>query len=303
MGGLRKDLPITYWTFLIGDAGDCRRPAAVRLLLEGRDPLADVRERHTVLWAIGVFTAFLTAIYMFRLLYLAFFGERRTAPDAARAPATGTGACRPRRTTVPAHLHDAPPAMAIALVVLAIGSVVAGYVGVPARARVGRQSHRDSSWRRASRRPRRTRGGERRAAEAAGSRRTPPRSSGLMARLDPSSRSPASASRSFFYRQRPAAADAMAERFSGVHRLLLGQVLRGRAVRRRHRAADQARVGRAALARRRRRPHRRHGQRRRPGRCAGGARCCGGCRPARSARTRCRCFIGVVVIVGYYLWR
>ena len=41
MGGLKKDLPITYWTFLIGVAGDCRRPAAVRVLQQGRDPLRD----------------------------------------------------------------------------------------------------------------------------------------------------------------------------------------------------------------------------------------------------------------------
>jgi len=67
-------------------------------------------------------TAFLTATYMFRLLYLAFFGERRavTTPDGETAEPRG-----------PQALHDAPPAMAIVLVVLAIGSIVAGYVGVP----------------------------------------------------------------------------------------------------------------------------------------------------------------------------
>ena len=88
-----------------------------------------------MLWALAVLTAFLTATYMFRLLYLAFFGERRQAPAARGARHTARTArrtARPRRARrTAAHLHDAPPAMAIALVVLAIGSVLAGYVGVP----------------------------------------------------------------------------------------------------------------------------------------------------------------------------
>jgi NADH-quinone oxidoreductase subunit L len=69
-----------------------------------------------VLWFVAVVTSALTAVYMFRLVYLAFHGE--PAPSAA-------GADRHH------PLHDAPPSMAIPLIVLAIGSVFAGYVGVP----------------------------------------------------------------------------------------------------------------------------------------------------------------------------
>jgi len=123
MGGLKKDLPITYWTFLIG-----------ALAIAGVFPLAGFFSKdeilwrtysggHTLLWAVGMVTAFLTATYMFRLVYLAFHGERRhEAPSASSAHdehAHGS------------HLHDAPPAMAFALIVLAIGSIVAGFVGVP----------------------------------------------------------------------------------------------------------------------------------------------------------------------------
>jgi NADH-quinone oxidoreductase subunit L len=71
---------------------------------------------------------------MFRLVYLAFFGERRhAAPHApdAHAHADAHGASHGHGGGHSDHLHDAPPAMAIALVVLAIGSVAAGYVGVP----------------------------------------------------------------------------------------------------------------------------------------------------------------------------
>ena len=89
---------------------------------------------HTMLWVVGLLTSLLTAIYMFRLVFLAFHGpshalgragERRRA-RAARAPIR-TAAHR----AAPAHhhLHDAPPAMALALIVLAVGSVVAGYAG------------------------------------------------------------------------------------------------------------------------------------------------------------------------------
>jgi NADH-quinone oxidoreductase subunit L len=73
---------------------------------------------------MGVLTALLTATYMFRLVFMTFHGQRAAAghtDDHAAAADHGHGG----------HLHDAPPAMAIPLIVLAIGSVLAGFVGVP----------------------------------------------------------------------------------------------------------------------------------------------------------------------------
>jgi len=91
-----------------------------------------------VLWGIAVVTAFLTATYMFRLLYMTFYGERRTAaPHGAHghdAPAHGHAHGAPSHGA-PAHghgLHDAPAPMAIALVLLALGSGGAGLFGIPA---------------------------------------------------------------------------------------------------------------------------------------------------------------------------
>ncbi len=165
MGGLRKELPVTYWTFLIGTLAIAGVPLLVRVLLEGRDPLRR-RSRTATRCSgrVGVVTAFLTATYMFRLVYP---GVLRRAPTR-RAVGTGTGhgarcARRARRTAHGAHLHDAPPAMAIALVVLAIGSVVAGYVGVP-NALVRRQPHRGVPRSRASSAPDRGDGGRSRPA-------------------------------------------------------------------------------------------------------------------------------------------
>jgi NADH-quinone oxidoreductase subunit L len=126
MGGLKKALPITFWTFLIGTLAIAGVPLLSGFFSKDEILWRTFEHGHTVLWAVGVITAFLTATYMFRLLYLTFFGERRHAPDAA---SHGAGADAGHGHG--GHLHDAPPAMAIALVVLAIGSVLAGYVGVP----------------------------------------------------------------------------------------------------------------------------------------------------------------------------
>ena len=93
--------------------------------------------------SIGVLTSLLTATYMFRLVYLTFHGERAACAGARGAHARCTRCRGARRCTVTRrtataaahgharHLHDAPPAMAIALIVLAIGSVLAGYIGIP----------------------------------------------------------------------------------------------------------------------------------------------------------------------------
>jgi len=111
MGGLKKDLPITYWTFLIGSLAIAGVPGLAGFFSKDEILFRTFAGGHTLLWTIGLLTSLLTAIYMFRLVFLAFYGERRHQ----------------------SHLHDAPPAMAIALIVLAIGSVVAGYAGLSGR--------------------------------------------------------------------------------------------------------------------------------------------------------------------------
>ena len=138
MGGLRKELPITFWTFLVGTLAIAGVPLFSGFFSKDEILGRTFASGHTVLWAIGVATAFLTATYMFRLLYLTFFGERRAAAaDAHAAPAHGDdhgrGPAPSEAGTAGSkgHLHDAPMAMAVALVVLAVGAVFAGYVGVP----------------------------------------------------------------------------------------------------------------------------------------------------------------------------
>jgi NADH-quinone oxidoreductase subunit L len=142
MGGLRKGLPITFWTFLIGTIAIAGIPPLAGFFSKDEILGSAYESGHRVLWAIGVLTALLTATYMFRLVFLTFFGERRHDAPAAPAhpeeeePAAHASAHAPSHAPAHAHanahgLHDAPPAMAFALIVLAIGSIFAGFVGVP----------------------------------------------------------------------------------------------------------------------------------------------------------------------------
>jgi NADH-quinone oxidoreductase subunit L len=91
-------------------------------------------EGHTILWTIGITTSLLTATYMFRLVFLTFHGDPASARQAAQAARPDVPSAHPEEEEHGAHhghLHDAPPAMAAALVVLAIGAVLAGYIGIP----------------------------------------------------------------------------------------------------------------------------------------------------------------------------
>src|SRR6185437_6835432 len=144
MGGLRRELPITYWTFLIGAIAIAGVPPLAGFFSKDEILFRTFSSGHMLLWSIGIVTSLLTAIYMFRIVFLAFHRERRhEAPPAhpeEEEPAAHGAAGVHAASHVPNtahrhghgdHLHDAPPAMALALIVLAIGSVVAGFVGVP----------------------------------------------------------------------------------------------------------------------------------------------------------------------------
>ena len=142
MGGLRKHLPVTFWTFMIGTVAIAGIPPLAGFFSKDEILWKTYSHGHYVLWALAVVTAFLTATYMFRLVYLAFYGDRRAAPAETHASDHAHGTAHDSHPSTPlgaghadhahgAHLHDAPPAMAIALIVLAVGSIAAGFVGVP----------------------------------------------------------------------------------------------------------------------------------------------------------------------------
>ena len=112
MGGLKKKLPITYTTFLIG----CLAIAGIFPLsgFFSKDAiLLAAFEKNIVLYAVGVLTAALTAFYMFRLLFITFFGSFRGTEEQKH------------------HVHESPAAMTIPLIVLAVLSVIGGFIGIP----------------------------------------------------------------------------------------------------------------------------------------------------------------------------
>jgi NADH-quinone oxidoreductase subunit L len=117
MGGLRRRIPVTFWTM-----------TAATLAITGIFPFAGFFSKDEILyqafsghgtcgkilWAVGLLTAFLTAFYMFRLWYLTFFGERRTA------------------ATHDAHEpHESPWLMLAPLCILALLSLTGGWIGWP----------------------------------------------------------------------------------------------------------------------------------------------------------------------------
>jgi NADH-quinone oxidoreductase subunit L len=130
MGGLRKALPITYWTFLIGAIAIAGVPPLAGFFSKDEILFRTFAHGSLIMWTIGMITSLLTATYMFRLVFLAFHGERRHDAPSAAAPQAHVPDDAPR-TTDHGHLHDAPPAMALALIILAIGSVASGWIGWP----------------------------------------------------------------------------------------------------------------------------------------------------------------------------
>lgn len=113
MGGLKKHLPITFWTFLIATLAIAGIPPLAGFFSKDAILASAFETGHYALWAIGLITAGITACYMFRAVFMTFFGKFRGTHEQEH------------------HLHESPPMMTIPLIVLCVGSVVAGLVGLP----------------------------------------------------------------------------------------------------------------------------------------------------------------------------
>lgn len=113
MGGLRAKMPVTFITFLVGWIAICGIPPFSGFFSKDEILWNAFANPHgnKLLWALGAVTATLTAFYMTRMFYLTFMGKNRT--DEAN------------------HAHESPATMTIPLVVLAILSIVGGFIGIP----------------------------------------------------------------------------------------------------------------------------------------------------------------------------
>jgi NADH-quinone oxidoreductase subunit L len=112
MGGLRKKIPVTFWTMFMATLAISGAPGFSGFF--SKDEILNAAQRMSpVLWALGVLTAGLTSFYMFRLLFLTFFGKERYDEHHV-------------------HVHESPRNMTVPLVVLAILSVCGGWMAAPA---------------------------------------------------------------------------------------------------------------------------------------------------------------------------
>ncbi len=115
MGGLRRAMPYTFWTFGIAVLAIAGTPLTAGFFSKDEILWQAFSSPHgsPILWVLGVTGAGLTAFYMFRQLFLVFFGECR-ADSHTRS-----------------HLHESPKVMTLPLVLLAVGSIAAGWIGLP----------------------------------------------------------------------------------------------------------------------------------------------------------------------------
>ena len=112
MGGLRKKLPVTFATFLIATIAISGIPPFAGFFSKD-EILAHVWEHNKLMWALGVLGSVMTSFYMFRLLFLTFFGDFRGTHEQAH------------------HLHESPASMTVPLLVLAVLSALGGILNIP----------------------------------------------------------------------------------------------------------------------------------------------------------------------------
>ena len=123
MGGLRRHMPTTYWTFFAATLAIAGIPLfagffskdeiLARAFAAGAGDLNGFGTVYTALWVMGMVAALLTAFYMFRALYMTFRGEYRGGEEREH------------------HLHESPRTMTLPLIVLGVLSAIGGFVGFP----------------------------------------------------------------------------------------------------------------------------------------------------------------------------
>jgi NADH-quinone oxidoreductase subunit L len=116
MGGLARKIPVTFVTFAIATAAIAGIPPLAGFFSKDEIvwyALASERGGSPLLFAVAAATSLLTAFYMFRLLWLTFFGRSRMSPEVEH------------------HVHESPPSMTGVLIALAALSAVGGFLALP----------------------------------------------------------------------------------------------------------------------------------------------------------------------------
>jgi NADH-quinone oxidoreductase subunit L len=110
MGGLKKKMPVTFWTFIIGTLALSGVPPFSGFYSKDSILAQALNTKNYLLFAVAVFVAALTTFYMFRLFFVAFLGEART--EKAK------------------HAHESPKVMTLPLIALALFAVIGGFIGI-----------------------------------------------------------------------------------------------------------------------------------------------------------------------------
>jgi NADH-quinone oxidoreductase subunit L len=113
MGGLRPRIPRTYLTMMVATVAIAGIPPLAGFFSKDQILGAAFGAGQPVLFAVGLVTAGMTAFYMFRLARMTFFGEFRGSKEAEK------------------HVHESPATMTVPLIVLAAGSLLTGFLGIP----------------------------------------------------------------------------------------------------------------------------------------------------------------------------
>ena len=115
MGGLKNKLPVTYWTFVVGSLALAGFPLTSGFF--SKDDLLisawSAGPLGQILTVLGLVTALMTAFYSFRLVFVTFWGPSHVDPHHAK------------------HVHEPSKTMTVPLIVLAVLSIVTGYLGIP----------------------------------------------------------------------------------------------------------------------------------------------------------------------------
>jgi NADH-quinone oxidoreductase subunit L len=115
MGALKDKIPTTHWTMWVGSVAIAGIPFLAGFF--SKDEILwqaySSPGGSKLLWFVGLATAGLTAFYMWRLMNMTFYGKSHVAPEVAK------------------HVHESPATMTVPLTLLAIGSVLAGWLGTP----------------------------------------------------------------------------------------------------------------------------------------------------------------------------
>jgi len=116
MGGLKKYVPVTCVTMFAATLAIAGIPGFSGFFSKDEILWQAFSSSHgsPVLWGIGALAAGITAFYMFRLVFLTFFGESRMAPEVEK------------------HAHESPRTMTVPLTILAVLSIAGGWIGIPA---------------------------------------------------------------------------------------------------------------------------------------------------------------------------